>query len=89
MLETRIVEILNSNWYKYRSPNLKVKNEIQHRNLRLNWRERHIVETCLTYHLFNDESTFYLDNSIGARWVKRKESYIHAKKNIAGVVICF
>ena len=77
---TKIVEILNSNGYKYRSPKLRVKNEIQHKNLRLNWCERHIIETCFPEHFFSNESTFDLDNPVGARWVKSKEKYIYAKK---------
>ena len=75
---TRIVEILNSNGYKYRSPKLKI---IQHQYLRLNWCERHIIETCFSDLFFSDESTFYLDNPTGARWVKGKENYIHTKKS--------
>ena len=29
---------------------------------------------------FSGESTFYLDNPVGARWVKSKQNYIHEKK---------
>ena len=63
------------------STNHQNKNELQHRNLRLNWYERHIIETCFSDLFFSDESTFYLDNPVGARWVKSKENYIHAKIN--------
>ena len=52
---------------------------MQHRNLRLNWFERHIIETCFPHFFKRDESIFYLDNPIGARWVKSKENYIHEK----------
>ena len=45
----------------------------------LNWCERHIIETCYLYLYFSDESTFYLDYPVGARWIKSKENYIHAK----------
>ena len=76
---TRIVEILNSNGYKYRSPKLKIQNELKHRNLRLNWCERHIIATCFPDLFFSNELTFYLDNFVCARWVKSKENYIHAK----------
>ena len=69
---TRIVEILNSNGYKYRLQKLKIKNELLHQNLRLNWCERHIIETCFPDLFFSYESTFYLDNPIGARWIKSK-----------------
>ena len=61
------------------SPKLKIKNELLHQNLRLNWCERHLIETCFPDLFFSDESTFYLDNPVGARWVKDKENYIHAK----------
>ena len=74
---TRIVEILNSNAYKYWSPILRVK--MKYNAIRLNWCERHIIETCFPDLFFSDESTFYLDNPVGARWVKGKENYIHAK----------
>ena len=47
--------------------------------MRINWCERHIIETWFPNLFFSDESTFYLDNPVGARWVKRKENYIHAK----------
>ena len=77
---TRIIEIINSNGYKYRPSNLRVKNKIQHWNLRLNWCERHIIETCFPDLFFSNESTFNLDNSVGARWVKSKENYIQAKQ---------
>ena len=50
---------------------------MQHRNLRLNWCERHIIETCFPDLFFSDESAFYLDNHVGARWVKSKVNYIH------------
>ena len=79
---TRIVEILNSNGYKYRSPKLRVKNELQHWNLRLNWYERLTIESCFPDLFFSDKSTFYLDSPDGVRWVKSKENYIHAKKGI-------
>ena len=77
---TRIVEILISNGYKYRSTKLRLKNEIQHRNLRLNWCERHKIETCFSALFFCDESTFCLDKPVGARWVKSKEK-IYTYKN--------
>ena len=47
--------------------------------MRLNWCERHLIETCFPDLFFSDESTFYLDIPVGARWVKDKENYIHAK----------
>ena len=33
----------------------------------------------LSWSYHSDESTFYLDSPVGARWVKSKENYIHAK----------
>ena len=52
---------------------------MKYNTIRLNWCERHIIETCFPDHLFSDESTFFLDNLVGARWVKGKENYIYAK----------
>ena len=62
--------------YKYCSPKLKVKNEIQQRNLRLNWCEKHIIGACFPDLYLSDEPIFYLDNPVDARWVKSKENYI-------------
>ena len=47
--------------------------------MRLNWSERHIIETCLPDIFFSDESIFYFDNPVVARWAKSKENYMHAK----------
>ena len=47
--------------------------------MRLNWREKYRIETCFPDLFFCDESTFYLNNPVGARWIKSKENYIHAK----------
>ena len=58
---------------------IKTKNKIQHQNLRLNWCERHIIEICFPDLFISDESTFYLDILVGARWAKNKENYLHAK----------
>ena len=58
---------------------LIVKIEIQHRDLRLNWCKKHIIETCFPVLFWSDESTFYLDNPVGARWLKRKQNYMQAK----------
>ena len=76
---TRIVEILNSNAYKYWSPILRVK--MKYNAIRLNWCERHIIETCFPDLFFSDESTFYLDNPVGARWLRvRKTIYMQKIK---------
>ena len=48
--------------------------------MRLNWCERHIIETCFPDLFFSNDSTFYLDNPVGARWVKGKENYIQQKR---------
>ena len=52
---------------------------MNYNTIRLNWCEIHIIETCFPDLFFSDESTFYLDNPVGARWVKGKENYMHAK----------
>ena len=65
---TRIVGILNRDGYKYRPPKLRVK--IKYNLIRLNWCERHLIETCFPDLFFSDEPTFYLDNPVGARWLK-------------------
>ena len=52
---------------------------MNYNTIKLNWCERHIIETCFPDLFFSDKSTFYLDNPVGAWWVKSKESYIHTK----------
>ena len=45
----------------------------------LNWCEGYIIEICFLDLFFSNESTFYLDSSVGARLVKSEENYIHPK----------
>ena len=48
--------------------------------MRLKWCERHIIETCFPILFLSDESTFYLDDPVGAWWVKsNSKNYINAK----------
>ena len=52
---------------------------MKYNTISLNWCERHIIETCFPDIFFSDESTFYLDNPVDARWDKSEENYIIAK----------
>ena len=55
---------------------IKSKN-LFYSTIRLNWCERHIIETCFPDLFFSDESTSYLDNPVGARWLRvRKTIYM-------------
>ena len=55
---------------------------MQHWDLKLNWCEIHIIETCFPDLFLSDELTFYLDNPVDARWVKSKQNYTCNNKGI-------
>ena len=46
---------------------------------RENWCLRHINDTNFYDIFFTDETTFYLDNPAGAKWLKDKYNFIYSK----------
>ena len=77
--KTTILKCLKRNGYSYKSPKLKLKNEEPQRQMRENWCLRHINDTNFYDIFFTDETTFYLDNPAGAKWLKDKDNFIYSK----------
>ena len=67
------------NWYSNKSPKLKLKNEEPQRQMKENWCLRHINDANFYDIFFTDETTFYLDNPAGAKWLKNKDNFIYSK----------
>ena len=78
--KTTILKCLKSNGYSYKHPKLKIKNEEQQRKMRENWWLRHMQNTNFYDIFFTDETSFYLDNPVGARWLKDHDNLIFSKK---------
>ena len=79
--KTTILKCLKNNGYSYKHSKLKIKNEEQQRKMRENWWLRHMQNTNFYDIFFTDETSFYLDNSVGARWFKDHDNLIFSKKN--------
>ena len=47
--------------------------------MRENWCLRHINDTNFYDIFFTDETTFYLNNPAGAKWLKDKDNFIYSK----------
>ena len=67
---------------------LNQKNDIDDQEIRLNWCNRHVFDNCNNI-FFTDETTIYLNNSGGFKWIKEdmRQNVINGRNRGRKVIV--